>query len=96
MPATAATIVPLLFVLRIDEGIWKSVVEPVFETEKSVEVAMPPVVEEILKSEVLVSPKFAERENLANSAHKVCARVKCKRSSKGLGERAVAKLDSAG
>ena len=32
--------VPFALVLRIDEGIWKSVVEPVFETLKRVEVAL--------------------------------------------------------
>ena len=39
MPATAATMVPLAFVLRSADGIWKSVVEPVLEMEKSVEMA---------------------------------------------------------
>ena len=39
MPATAATIVPLAFVLSRDEVSWKSVVEPVFDTENKVEVA---------------------------------------------------------
>ena len=44
MPAIAATITPLLSVLRSEDGIWKRVVEPLEETEKSVEVAMPFVV----------------------------------------------------
>ena len=39
MPATAATMVPALLVLSIEDGIWKSVVEPVFDIEKRVEVA---------------------------------------------------------
>ena len=39
--------VPFAFVLRRDEGIWKSVVEPVFDMEKSVEVA-PAAVEELM------------------------------------------------
>ena len=36
-------------VLRREDGIWKSVVEPVEFTEKSVEVAVPAVVEPIAK-----------------------------------------------
>ena len=38
-------------VLRREDGIWKSVVEPVFDMEKSVEVAKLLVVEEMVKSE---------------------------------------------
>ena len=40
-------------VVRICEGIWKSVVEPVFEMEKRVEVAKDAVEELIAKSVVL-------------------------------------------
>ena len=44
--------VPLLSVLSKEEGIWKSVVEPVRETLKRVTLpALPAVVEAIAKSE---------------------------------------------
>ena len=39
MPATAAMMVPFTLVFSREEGSWKSVVEPVLEMEKSVEVA---------------------------------------------------------
>jgi hypothetical protein len=44
------TMVPLAFVVRTDDGMRKSVVEPVEFTLKSVEVAVPAVVEPIAKS----------------------------------------------
>ena len=50
MPGVAATIVPFAFVLSIDDGIWKGVVEPVEFTEKSVEVAVPAVEEPMAKT----------------------------------------------
>ena len=50
MPATAATMVPALLVLSIEDGIWKSVVEPVEFTLNSVDVAVPCVVEPMAKS----------------------------------------------
>ena len=50
MPGVAATIVPFAFVLSIDDGIWKRVVEPVEFTEKSVEVAVPAVEEPMAKT----------------------------------------------
>jgi hypothetical protein len=48
--------VPLLSVLRIDEGIWKSVVEPVLEIEKRVvfapELEVEPMANNVLKPEL--------------------------------------------
>ena len=44
------TMVPELFVVRSAEGIWKSVVLPVLETLKSVEVAVPALEEPMAKS----------------------------------------------
>jgi hypothetical protein len=41
--------VPLELVLRMDEGIWKSVVEPVFDMANSVVVESPTVEEEMAK-----------------------------------------------
>ncbi len=45
--------VPLAFVFKIDEGIWKSVVEPMLFTENKVENAPVFDVEPIAKSVVL-------------------------------------------
>ena len=42
-------IVPFESVLRREDGIWKRVVEPMLLMEKSVEVAVPPVVEAMVK-----------------------------------------------
>ena len=53
MPATAATMVPLLLVLRIELGIWKGVVEPVLLTLNRVEVAKAAVEEEMAKARLL-------------------------------------------
>ena len=53
MPAVAATIVPFALVFRIEDGSWKSVVEPVFETEKRVALTPAEVVLEIAKSVVV-------------------------------------------
>ncbi len=52
-------------VLRSDEVSWKSVVEPVFDTENRVEVA-DAVEEPIAKSVVLVEPLTACTESVAN------------------------------
>jgi hypothetical protein len=58
------TIVPEELVVRRAEGIWKSVVLPMLETLKSVEVAA--LVEEpMAKSVVAVSPLLVWMENLA-------------------------------
>ncbi len=57
--------VPLLSVFSIEEGIWKSVVEPVLLTLKSVVVA-DAVELPMAKSVVAVSPLLALIENLAN------------------------------
>ena len=65
MPATAAMMVPLLSVLRIDDGIWKSVVEPVFSTEKSVEVApvleVLPIAKRRFETRLVVEAAWTER-----------------------------------
>ena len=57
--------VPLLSVLSSDEESWKSVVEPVFDIEKIVEVA-DAVEEPMAKSVVAVSPLLVAIESLAN------------------------------
>ena len=54
--------VPFALVVRICEGIWKSVVEPVFEMLKSVEVEKLLVVEEMLKSERAFEVEAAKSE----------------------------------
>ena len=46
----AAMIVPLALVFSMDDGIWKRVVEPVFDIEKSVEVEKVAVVEAMVKT----------------------------------------------
>ena len=43
---------PLLSVLRTEDGTWKRVVEPMLEMEKSVEVAVPAMVEEEMAKSV--------------------------------------------
>ena len=50
MPGVAAMMVPFASVFSIEEGTWKSVVEPVFDTAKSVEVDQFPVEELMVKS----------------------------------------------
>jgi hypothetical protein len=64
VPGIAATIVPFESVLRSELESWKSVVEPVFETEKRVEVAAE-VDEPMAKRVFAVSPLFVAIENLA-------------------------------
>ncbi len=65
MPKTAATIVPPTVVFNMDDGIWKSVVEPMLFTEKSVEVAPELVVEEIAKSVLFTDVDAAWSERSA-------------------------------
>ena len=50
------TMVPLALVVRTCEGIWKSVVEPVFDIEKRDEVAKEAEDEEMLKIVLLKNP----------------------------------------
>ena len=57
MPATAAMMVPFAFVFKREDGIWKRVVEPVFDMEKSVEVA-PAAVDELMTKSVLLKLLF--------------------------------------
>ena len=67
MPAMAATMVPFAFVFSMEEGIWKSVVLPVFDIENKVEVAE--AVEEAIAKRIVfgeVSPVFACIESRAN------------------------------
>ena len=56
---------PLLFVVRSADGIWKSVVEPMLLMEKSVDVAPLLVVEEIVKSVVLTDVDAAWSDSVA-------------------------------
>ena len=57
--------VPPALVVRSADGIWKSVVDPVFEILKSVEVAPVLVVEEMVKSVLLREVDAAWRESVA-------------------------------
>ena len=59
-------IVPPALVLRSDEGNWKSVVEPMFDMEKSVEVAPLLVVDEMVKSVWFTEVDAAWSERSAN------------------------------
>jgi hypothetical protein len=54
------TMVPLALVVRMVEGIWNKVVEPIFDTENNVEVAVPAVEDAMAKSVVGEPEPFVE------------------------------------
>ena len=57
--------VPFASVFNTDEGIWKSVVDPMFETEKSVDVAPVEVVDEITNNVRFIDVDAAWSDNSA-------------------------------
>jgi hypothetical protein len=63
------TMVPLLLVVRTVDGIWKSVVEPVLEIEKSEEVAKEAVELEIWKRVLLKFPAVVVETCMAKAAN---------------------------